>query len=97
MYTKALHGRWCSYVHFTGRKLEDWAAQEADSRWGRVCQPLPRGHSRDQHPWKEGRRERREGVGVNHDRGGVMGSLEGQYLWPGLWGRTAGLESRLCG
>ena len=42
------------------------------------------------------RRERREGVGVNHDRGGVMGSLEGQYLWPGLWGRTAGLESRLC-
>ena len=61
MYTKALHGRWCSYVHFTGRKLEDWAAQEADSRWGRVCQPLPRGHSRDQHPWKEGRREKLNG------------------------------------
>jgi len=36
-------------------------------------------------------------VGVKHDRGGVMGSQKGQYLWPGLWGRTAGLESRVCG
>ena len=42
-------------------------------------------------------RERREGVGVKHDRGGVMGSQKGQYLWPGLWGRTAGLESRCVG